>query len=255
MFSVITLNMRFGLADDGLNSWQYRKKCFPAFLERYEVDFFGFQEANDFQIDFLNEILPEYRFIGQRKNSPPFWQNNIIFYKKSWTCIYEDHFFLSPTPDIPSRFRKSVWPRQCTIGLFKNGDRRLVCVNTHFDFDSSVQVKSAQIIMRRLASMSHVAPVILVGDFNAIPMSPCYKIFTGQDQKLASKVSHFTNVFNSPFPGTHHGFTGDRDGEHIDWILYCGKIVVKDCQTIRDTVNGLYISDHFPLYADFSWEV
>jgi endonuclease/exonuclease/phosphatase family metal-dependent hydrolase len=255
MFSVITLNMRFGLADDGLNSWQYRKECFPSFLEKYEVDFFGFQEVNDFQIDFLNKILTEYRFIGRQHNSPPFWQNNIIFYKKSWTCIYQDYFFLSPTPDVPSRFRKSVWPRQCTIGLFKNRDRKLVCVNTHFDFDSSVQIESAKIIMRRLANMPPVAPVILVGDFNAIPNSPCYNIFTGHDQKVPAEISYFTNVFKSPFPGTYHGFTGDREGDHIDWILYYGKIVVKDSITLRDTINDLYLSDHFPLYADFWWEV
>ncbi len=254
MFSVITLNMRFGLADDGFNSWQYRQKCFPSFLEKYDVDFFGFQEANDFQIDFLNKILTEYNFIGQRNKTPSFWQNNIIFYKKTWTCIYQDHFFLSPTPMVPSRFRKSIWPRQCTIGLFKNRNRKLLCVNTHFDFDSSIQVESAKIIMARLINMLPVAPVILVGDFNAIPMSPCYNIFTGGDKALTSKNSYFNNVFTRPFPGTHHGFSGDRDGDHIDWILYQGKIVVKDCLTIRETVDGLYLSDHFPLYAVFWWE-
>ena len=33
MFSVLTLNLRFGLADDGANNWRYRKKGFQPFLE------------------------------------------------------------------------------------------------------------------------------------------------------------------------------------------------------------------------------
>lgn len=254
MFSVISLNLRFGLAKDGPNSWQNRKRCFPALFDKYRVDFFGIQEANDFQTDFLNKTLVGYNFIGKRNNSPPFWQNNIIFYKKTWTCIYQDHFFLSPTPAIPSRFRESLWPRQCTIGKFKRGERKLICINTHFDFDASVQVESAKIIMERLFSMPSDVPVILIGDFNAIPMSPCYNIFTGLDQKLKSKDFCFDNVFSKPFPGTHHGFTGDRNGEHIDWILYCGKIAIKDSMTIHDKVNDFYPSDHFPLYAAFCWE-
>jgi len=254
MISVLTLNLRFGLADDGTNNWRYRKKCFPSLFEKYRVDFIGFQEANDFQIDFLNNILPEYDFIGKRSPSPPFWQNNIIFFKKTWKCIYQEHFFLSPTPKIPSRFPESLWPRQCTIGMFKNCDRTLICANTHFDFDVSVQIESAKLIMTRLLHLPSDVPVILVGDFNAIPLSPCYNIFTGQNQKPDRKERYLKNVFTRPFPGTHHGFTGDLNGDHIDWILYRGRIVKKDYMVIQDTIHGLYPSDHFPVYSTFQWE-
>ena len=254
MLSVLTLNLRFGLADDGPNSWQYRKRCFPYLFEKYRADFFGFQEANDFQIDFLNEILTEYDFIGKRSPSPSFWQNNIIFYKKTWTCIYRDHFFLSPTPTIPSRFRESLWPRQCTIGMFKNGHRTLICVNTHFDFDVSVQIKSAKLIIEQISHLPCDVPVILMGDFNAPPLSPCHNIFTGQSQKLKVKESCFINAFKKPFPGTQHNFTGDPNGDHIDWILYRGKIAIKNMMVIHDTFDGRYPSDHFPLYATFNVE-
>jgi endonuclease/exonuclease/phosphatase family metal-dependent hydrolase len=254
MLSVLTFNLRFGLADDGPNSWQYRKKCFPSLFEKYRTDFIGFQEANDFQIDFLHEILTEYDFIGKRSPSPFFWQNNIIFYKRTWTCIYHEHLFLSPTPKIPSRFRESLWPRQCTIGMFKNNARTLICVNTHFDFDVATQVKSAKLILERLSQLSPEAPVILMGDFNALPLSPCYNIFIGKDRKPKAKKGGFKNAFKKPFPGTQHGFTGDPNCDHIDWILYRGKIVKKDYMVIRDTIAGLYPSDHFPLYATFQWE-
>lgn len=255
MLSVLTLNLRFGLADDGPNGWQYRKRCFPAFFEKYRADFMGFQEANDFQIDFIHKILAEYNYIGQRSPSPDFWQNNVIFYKNTWTCTYREHFFLSPTPTVPSRFRKSLWPRQCTIGMFKNSRRQLICVNTHLDFDVSVQTRSAKLILQRLSHLPNDIPVILIGDFNTTPFSPCYNIFTGQDQKPEIKEFYLKNAFEKPFPGTHHGFTGVTNGDHIDWVLYQGSIIIKNSTVIQDTFDGRYVSDHFPLYARFKWEV
>ena len=224
MLSVLTLNLRFGLADDGPNRWQYRQKIFPALLAKYHADFIGFQEANDFQLDDLDNILTEYNFIGKRSPAPFFWQNNIIFYKKTWSCLYKEHFFLSPTPLIPSRFRKSLWPRQCTIGMFKKNRRRLICANTHFDFNVSVQIASAKLIMERLSYLPCDVPTILLGDFNASPASPCHTIFTGENHKTKDKSQFFKNVFQKPFPVTHHGFTGNANGEHIDWILYRGLI-------------------------------
>ena len=252
MFSVLTLNLRFGLADDGVNNWQYRKIGFQPFLEKYPTDFIGFQEVNDFQIDFLQNILREYNYIGKRSPSPDFWQNNVIFYQQDWHCIHYEHFFLSPTPSVPSRYRKSIWPRQCTIGIFKTDHRQVICINTHFDFDVSVQVKSAKLILHRLSQLPGDIPVILMGDFNTAPFSPCYNILTGHDKKKAAKEDYFKNAFKKPFTGTHHGFTGITDGDFIDWILFRGKIALIKSKVIRDTFKNIYISDHFPLCAQFT---
>lgn len=254
-FSVLTLNLRFGLADDGPNSWNHRKKCFPCLFKNHSVDFIGFQEANDFQTDFLKDILPEFNSVGKRSPAPSFWQNNIIFYKKTWECIHNEHFFLSPTPMMPSRSRESRWPRQCTIGMFKNKNRVLIYINTHFDFDAAVQTKSANLIMERLSHLPSEPPVILIGDFNATPYHPCYMIFTRGDQKLKpNNRLYFKNIFKEPYPGTHHGFTGNINGNHIDWILYRGGIIPQECKIIYDTIDGVYPSDHYPLYAKFKWE-
>ncbi len=254
-FLVVSLNLRFGLADDGPNSWEYRKNSFPVLLKRYRADFIGFQEVNNFQSDFLKKILPEYTCIGERQPAPSFWQNNIIFYNRKWECVYRDHFYLSPTPDIPSQFKKSRWPRQCTLGIFQRADRRLLVVNTHFDFDSIVQTQSAELIMKRISEISSEMPGILMGDFNATPESPCYNVFTGQktrDKNNGKKL--FANAFTKPFPGTFHGFNDDKKGDHIDWILYCGGLSPKESKVIHGKINGIYPSDHFPLFAVFKWK-
>jgi endonuclease/exonuclease/phosphatase family metal-dependent hydrolase len=106
-FSTLTFNLRFGLADDGANSWDHRKKGLTALFKKYNPDFIGLQEANDFQIDYLTKILIGYEFIGKRSPAPPNWQNNVIFFKRKWEPEVYQHLFLSKTPTIPSKFRDS----------------------------------------------------------------------------------------------------------------------------------------------------
>lgn len=253
MFSVLTLNLRFGLSNDGANSWPNRKKLFPLLLPKYPADFYCFQEANDFQITFLQNILKAYKFVGQRRPAPAFWQNNVIFFHHSWQCVHLEHLYLSPTPEIPSRYQNSKWPRQCTIAVLKKHNRKLICVNTHFDFESQVQDLSAILILKRLDRLNPSFPTLLAGDFNADPSSSCYSVFTSTADKAGEPAAGFKNSFTEPYPGTHHGFTGSLRGDHIDWILFRGDVRQKGATIVTDSFDGCFPSDHFPLTATFSW--
>ncbi len=252
-FSVLTLNLRFGLADDGANSWDHRKKALPALFKQYRPDFIGLQEANDFQIDYIAKILLDYHFIGMRKPAPPNWQNNVIFFQNRWTRIIDEHLFLSPTPEIPSKFPDSRWPRQCTIGMFTDNRRRLICINTHFDFADNVQRDSAVLIMGRLARLPSNIPAILLGDFNTTPGDNCYGIVTGSKSVATLKGPWFKNAVPEPFPGTFHGFSGRTDGEHLDWILHRGRIAPAAYEVVVNKFEGIFPSDHFPVYAEYGW--
>ena len=247
---IMTLNLRFGLADDGPNSWTHRCNAYPALIANFPCEFYAFQEANDFQIEFLASILADYHWIGQRQPAPDRWQNNVIFYRQDWHCVTQDHFYLSTTPDQPSKFSASRWPRQCTIGRFKRGGQMLICTNTHFDFDPEVQRRSAMLIQTRLQQHGIENPTLLMGDFNADPSSSCYEVFTSETET----GDPFRNAFNALAQGgTYHGFEGNSNGPPIDWILYRGDLNVLGAQTITRQFNGYYPSDHFPLTATFSW--
>ena len=252
-FTVISFNLRFGLSDDGPNNWRFRQEGVAELLLSYKADFFGLQEANDFQVEFVDSILAEYSYIGRRIPAPPFWQNNVLFYRSEWQCVFQNHFYLSPTPHIPSRFSDSQWPRQCTVGLFEKDQRQLTCINTHFDFKPPVQRKSAKYIKDLISQSPSFSSVILMGDFNATPHSDCYKVFTGNQAEKSSGMPYFRNVFSEPYPGTYHGFSGEWEGECIDWILYRGAVIPDSCDVIRSTFNDVYPSDHYPIYATFKW--
>ncbi|MBU3947029.1 MAG: endonuclease/exonuclease/phosphatase family protein [Proteobacteria bacterium] len=246
-FSVMSLNIRFGHAEDGPNNWIHRQDSITSLLSAFVYDFYAFQEANDSQINYLSNILPNYKYIGQRNPAPKRWQNNVMFYHKSWLCIYYKHFYLSSSPNKPSKFRKSLWPRQCTLGIFKNGDQSLIIVTTHFDFEDVVQVKSAQLIRKRLRRHTGKGPIVLMGDFNATSDSECYLEFTSK----LDGYPKFSNAFKTSCIGTNHGFTGKSKIKAVDWILYSGDLKVENTKVITNKFLDRYPSDHFPLIATF----
>jgi len=250
--TVLSLNIRFGRASDGPDNWDSRKHLFPDLLASCRADVYAFQEVNDFQADFLSALLPDHCDIGRRFPAPVFWQNNLIFYPRTWICLDRMHFYLSPTPDIPSRFRKSKWPRQCTLGTFSTGRCRIRCINTHFDFDAEVQRQSAHLIIHRMSELAEADITVLMGDFNAVPGSPCHQVLTRGEGDVRNGFSGFRQVFHPPYPGTHHGFSGRRDGEHIDWILYRGAVSAIRSRVVQESFKGRYPSDHFPLLAMFT---
>lgn len=252
-FSVMTINVRFGLADSGVFAWENRKPAFVELFRTYRPDFIAMQENNDFQVDFFSNLLDDYRFIGRRSPAPPTWQHLLLFYRHPWECMDEERFFLSPTPHIPSRMAGSQWPRQCVMGQFVNNDKRVVCVNTHFDFDAHIQEKSTGILLNQLDAFSEAhRPQIIMGDFNAGPNSLCYKAFT---RPHPHHQEPFQDTFEDDITGTFHDFTGDPLSDRVDWILCRNNLRVLDKQIITQRFAGIFPSDHFPVYVRFACEL
>lgn len=246
---LMNLNLRFGLAEDGLNNWHFRSRAYPALLEKYPCDFYAFQEANGFQIDFLARLLERYDYIGRRSPAPDRWQNNVIFFHRRWRCTLDRHIYLSDTPHTESKYADSRWPRQCTLGRFVCDDRKLTCATTHFDFDDDVQRRSALLVRQQINQIGKNDPVVLAGDFNCAPGSAGYAVFTSRN---TSHDLPFCNAFDPPpYSGTYHGFSGSGDTPPIDWILYRGEIEVHSAFVITQSFDGFYPSDHFPLLAEF----
>lgn len=241
-FSVMSLNLRFGLAEDGENAWQHRRKAYGPLFAATRPDFIGMQEANNFQTRYLARLLRDYRFVGVRNPSPPSWQNNLIFYRKPWRCLRHTHSFLSDTPRKVSQLAGSKWPRQCVIGEFARGQERVICVTTHFDFDEGVQAQSAALLLKFLGDFSGDLPQIITGDFNAPPESPAHGTF---------ESGGFKDGFAGAHSSTFHGFTGTDLGQHIDWILYKGELKVMGAEVIKRPFAGIYPSDHFPVVCRF----
>ncbi|WP_321493469.1 endonuclease/exonuclease/phosphatase family protein [uncultured Desulfobacter sp.] len=238
----MTLNLKFGLAKEGPHDWEHRKDLVAEILQTYPCHFMGFQEVNHFQAEFLARTLKGYGLIGWYNKGVKWWQNTLILFDPSWECLGHRHFFLTPTPDIPSLLPGSRWPRQCVIGWFKKKNRYLIVANTHFDFESEVQKKSASLVMDFLEYFPRGVPQIITGDFNATPGSPAHLCFKSRGFGLVMEGESVT---------TFHDFTGKKTGLHIDWILYRNGVSPVSGQVIQDSHNGFFPSDHYPVQAGF----
>ena len=62
--TVMSYNIRMGVAEDGDNSWENRKAATPAMLADCAPDVFGVQEAFDFQLDYIEQTSPAYKWVG-----------------------------------------------------------------------------------------------------------------------------------------------------------------------------------------------
>lgn len=238
--TIMTMNLRFGLAKDGENRWENRAPLVGELLSRYPADFIGFQEVNHFQARFLERHLPSHRHIGWHNRSTSWWQSNPVFFHRRWTCMGSRHHFLSETPDLPSKLKGSKWPRQCVAGWFTHRGREILVANTHFDFDPGVQARSAELVAGFIDKFPSGLPALITGDFNANPGSPAYQCF----------LSHgFREVFGRETATTYHEFKGRDTGKHIDWLLFRGDFRVAARQVVADGFNGRFPSDHYPVRA------
>ena len=65
-FDVMTFNVRTANGRDGENAWPKRKDLVVETIERFAPQVVGLQEALDAQTEYLDAMLPDYRWLGAR---------------------------------------------------------------------------------------------------------------------------------------------------------------------------------------------
>ncbi len=237
--TILTFNIRNGLANDGINSWEHRRELITKTIRVADADIIGLQEVYDFQLSYLLSELPEYQCysVGREDGESQGEQCSILWRTDVFQRVRAGTFWLSETPDIPNSMS---WgnriTRICSWVEFKNGFR---FYNTHWDHESQVaRVRSAELILQVLPT----TPWILAGDFNAEPDSPEIHILAD-----ANSIEFVTR--ENPV-GTFHNFIGGNDGDRIDHIFVSKGITPGLAEVIRTKQGNLYPSDHYPVLLE-----
>lgn len=245
---VISYNIRFVNKKDGANIWQNRAKASPAMIRDYAPDVFGVQEALAVQLEYLDDKLPHYSFVGVgREDGKKKGETMAIFYNTRKVRLLDwGTYWLSETPDKPSR----GWDADCkrtatwTLMEMKDSGRKFFYVNTHLDHRGDVaQQKGLELIVEHIAAMNpEELPMILTGDFNVTPEDP---VLGGLNTKMldARKTALKTDsraTFNA----------WGKSASIIDYIYHSGFSECAEFETIVRQYKGvLYISDHYPIVA------
>lgn len=248
---VMTYNIRLDLASDGENRWDNRKEMLVGQVLFYEPDFMGVQEALYNQMDYLDKNLPACDFIGVgRDDGKQQGEYSAIFYNKAKFDVLEHHtFWLSETPDKPSKGWDAAYNRVCTYGLFRDKEtkQKLWVFNTHFDHVGNVaRVESAKLILKKIKEVNKQnLSVVLTGDFNLEEGSESIKLISAEmnDAKKSAK-----QVFGPM--GTFNAFEFSKPvTKRIDYIFTKG-ITVTNYAVLSDSDYCRYPSDHLPVYAE-----
>jgi endonuclease/exonuclease/phosphatase family metal-dependent hydrolase len=257
---VMTFNIRTAYGRDGGNAWPRRKELVAGTIQRRSPHVVGLQEVVGEQIDYLEEVLPDYRWLGIDRGlngGEGLSEYTPIFYRHAELVPIESgNFWLSATPDTPPEFRdfqgrRRRFGRIVTWARFHHlaTGRRVYAYNTHFTIRRGErQLESANLIADRVASLPEQSVVIVTGDFNApAGASETWRAATATGLLDAWVVADERQ--GPEFTLSEFGPPVDWDVGRIDWILVGGPISVRSAETILDNEAGRYPSDHYPVTA------
>ena len=265
--TVMSFNIRYAGANDGINSWPNRRDLVLQAIDNHRPAIFGVQECLWNQGVELREAFAEYRMTGAgRDDGAQKGEMCAIFTRKDrFRVLDQGIFWLSETPDaVGSRGWDAALPR--IASWVKLQDRwcdpeSFFVFNTHFDHMGSLaREKSAELLRERIATIARGLPVILMGDFNdpAIIESGSYRILTAEEKQVGLTLRDTWSLASRDQrmqgEGTFHGFSGEATRGRIDWILTTGDFQGIDAGIERLQDNGRYPSDHFPVWATFRLE-
>ena len=249
----MTYNIRYQNENPG-EEWSIRKELVAEMIRFNKPDIFGVQEALKSQIDYLEESLPEFLWTGKgRDDGNMAGEYSAIFFSKKYLMLDTETFWLSPTPEIPSKAWDAALPRIVTMIKItdKTTKDTIVVLNTHFDHIGKIaRENSAEIIVKKCQEITQKYPIILMGDFNVTDTSKVYSILNGSYFNNAQNISKFINYgSNDTFNGFKDDFTPK---EKIDFIFVNDKVKVLHHAVIGDKFNNRFASDHMPVIVDFA---
>ncbi|NLX93587.1 MAG: endonuclease/exonuclease/phosphatase family protein [Clostridiales bacterium] len=243
---VLTFNVR--CTNVGVHFQKDRVGAVVGAIEAIAPDSFGVQEATPEWMESLKANLPDYESVGVgRRDGEGEGEFSAIFYlKDKYEAPDSGTFWLSNTPDVPSRSWTSMLNRVCTWVELKDRTTgvRFLHINTHFDTSFTPRKNSIPLILEKAAQYD--IPVICTGDFNTMELSPLYT-------ELLSGV--LTNAkFDAPDTMSILTFNNQRStkrvGRVLDHILVNSKVEAKVYRVVTDHFDGMLPSDHYPIYAD-----
>ena len=164
--------------------------------------------------------------------------------------IESETFWLSETPEKISVGWDAALERICTYARFKDleNNRDFWIFNTHFDhIGVKARSKSVKIILKKIRKINkEKIPILLTGDFNLTPEKKPIKMLQGFFQDILADLN-----IKDPKYGTFNGFKTLVDyPQRIDYIFQKGFKVLKAEHLWIKTPEGLWASDHHPVYLE-----
>lgn len=189
------------------DGWDHRKAQLCDMINFEAFDIFGSQEVRKGQLDDMLAALPDYDYIGVgRDHGDDRGEFSPVFYRKDkFEKLDGGTFWLSPTPDKPSKGWDAKYNRICSWGVLRHkaSGKKVCFMNVHFDHRGvQARIEASKQILAYVKKHCKGMNVILSGDFNVTQNSDSYKVLaTSKILKDSHDVAKYrfepTGTFNS----------------------------------------------------------
>lgn len=249
---VMSFNVR--CKNDGIQTITNRSKVAVEVIKQYYPDSFGVQECTPrWKRIFAANLDGKYACVGAARDYyGPFTEYSSIYYlKDKYTLIDSGTFWLSETPE--KRWTKSFDSacfRVASWALLENKETgvRYTHINTHLDHVlESTREAQMKVLIDCVQKVANGSPIVMTGDFNAYEDNSLVYDVACESFNDAKKVAANSDTGRT---FTSYG-TKEEDGTGaIDFIFADKSLEIDTYKIIRNTVQDIYPSDHYPIVAD-----
>ncbi len=234
-------------------AWDNRKDACVALIKDQMPSVIGFQEA-DFtsQWSYIKEELKEYygaygvnRDNGKESGSGE--TMGIMYNKSTVEKLDGGTFWLSETPDTPSKGFGANYYRNATWGLFKHKPSgiKFYYINTHLDHQvANAQIEGMKLISKHFDEFRDSHPVFLTGDLNIKADNVALDVIESYMNNAREVAPEGLTDFNT----TYNGYITNKNSI-IDHIYCSNHLKVVEYHTINEDYGVPFVSDHYPVYA------
>lgn len=243
--------MSFNVRCDDVNGTKVsmRRQIVADEILHVAPDSVGLQEATPEFVSYLKAALPGYIGVGEGRDGGSKGEHCCIFYNfKKWKLVDSGTFWLSETPDAPSIAWNAACKRIVTWAVLSNRftGQRFVHINSHFDHVSELARRnSAEMIINYFSDKYEGLPMVFTADMNSQSNDAAYRTMMTlfEDTKYTAKDSAVYGTFHNCDPVYYKNFI-------IDYVLVTPGIEAINYRTVTSGIDGRFVSDHFPVYAD-----
>lgn len=252
---IMSFNVRTTLTESNTaNNWDNRKKACIEIINDHQPTIIGVQEAKyAHHWTYLKEQLADnYTGYGVNrdtgKESGTGEVMGILYNKDLIEKLDGGTFWLSETPDVPSKGFGANYSRCATWGLFKHKAtaKKFCYINTHIDHQvEAAKFGGMNLISEFFGQYKDEYLLFLTGDFN----------MTSDHKSIDPIESYMYNTrevapeWLTDYDTTFNGFTTGKNSI-IDHIYCSNYLKVVEYHTIDEQYNNtVYCSDHYPVYA------
>ena len=255
--TVMSSNVRcFSPTDLGKKSWFYRAPLIRDDINTVKPDIIGFQEATWLHMGYLTKVLKGYDHVITYRDDFILSEGCPVFYRTDkFELVDKGSFWLSETPEVMSKDWGAACYRVASYVILKDKKttKELVVFNTHLDHVSDeARINGIKVVLDKIQEFGG-KPSILMGDFNAYvgskTIKAAYEVFDD-----AHNVCD-TNLQAGQKEATYQNWGTKLDQKRIDYFMVSKTgIDVKTYDVLDRTHDGVYASDHFPIYIDIVLE-